>query len=818
MSFEKVPLRFRVGSFVKKGPRYAAAYGAWRARRMLSASFGGRPAWPSAPELERTAAPPLCDWARRESIVEAVPEASRARTIALADGVVERRFRYRGREEAFPGPVDWSLRPGGNLDWTWDLNRHYFFVVLGRAYWYTRDERYARAFSELLQDWMRANPPSVEAPAWRVFEVATRAANWCWGHALLDPSPSLDASARVEIARGLLAMGRFIHSHIERHAWNNHLFLEAKALAMLGLLYPELPGASAWRKDGLAFLEKELSRQVLEDGVHSERAALYHVILSSELLEHMVVLKLCGQGERDPHYCKALVKLVSMAIFLGSITRPDGTFPLLGDSSLHDEHIRFEPLAGAKVLLDAPGIPTAEGDDEGLAWLLGAIGAEGRVCPSMRSGSRARQSRAFPVGGYCVLESERGALSRGAPLHLIFDCGPFGDPVVPGHGHADALSIDLAVGRSHLIVDPGMYSAHLGERWRNFFRGTSAHNTVVVDGRDQSILSGLRRVYRPARTRLLAWASCPVFDIAAGEHMGYRRLSRGVTHRREIFFPKRGSILLVDRIDGRGKHRVEQLFHLHPRARPQVDPDLLAAVAFLDGGPGVAIVPLRLDGLEAAVLEGHGEGDGGAPQGWVSFTSGLKEPAPVLSYRREGLVPLRFAVLLVPLGPGGAAPRVEELEVFADQGEGAPQDFDAALVRHAGGRVENFIAARVGPGGPPPAPGSRRAGSLETDAVLAWITAGQDDTIESGVIFRGLEASWKRELVVRLETPLPPGQVGFWLEDGRLEIHTAVPVPWGTVFRFGRFARDVREVFVNGLDRAFERGGSGIAVAGSQDG
>ena len=66
---------------------------------------------------------------------------------------------------------------------------------------------------------------------------------------------------------------------------------------------------------------------------------------------------------------------------------------------------------------------------------------------------------------------------------LVFDCGPLGDG---GHGHYDALSIEMASGRP-LVVDPGRFTyCDDPPHWRRWFKSTAAHNTVTVDGLDQT--------------------------------------------------------------------------------------------------------------------------------------------------------------------------------------------------------------------------------------------------------------------------------------------------------------------------------------------
>ena len=78
---------------------------------------------------------------------------------------------------------------------------------------------------------------------------------------------------------------------------------------------------------------------------------------------------------------------------------------------------------------------------------------------------------------------------------LLIDAGPLGSGS-GGHGHADALSICLVRNGRNLLIDPGTfeYVGNTGERAR--LRGTGAHNTMQVDGRDQAEA----RVRSPGRT------------------------------------------------------------------------------------------------------------------------------------------------------------------------------------------------------------------------------------------------------------------------------------------------------------------------------
>ena len=144
--------------------------------------------------------------------------------------------------------------------------------------------------------------------------------------------------------------------------------------------------------------------------------------------------------------------------------RPDGTIAALGDS---DSGRYADLLELAADLLDR----------EDLRWAAtaGAAGA-----------APARRYVSFATGGYHVQRSGWGDRGRAYADErwCIFDCGPLGDG---GHGHYDLLSLEIAAGGRPLILDPGRYTYDEQEpNLRHWFKGTAAHNTVVVDGLDQT--------------------------------------------------------------------------------------------------------------------------------------------------------------------------------------------------------------------------------------------------------------------------------------------------------------------------------------------
>src|SRR5438067_13909420 len=122
--------------------------------------------------------------------------------------------------------------------------------------------------------------------------------------------------------------------------------------------------------------------------------------------------------------------------------------------------------------------------------------------------------------GYAIFRPRDGA-------SLIVDVGPPCPDYLPAHAHADMLSFELCLGGRRVIVDSGVYTYEAGE-WRDLFRSTRAHNTVEVDGENQSEVWSSFRVGRRARPHNVVFRDNGV----EGEHDGYERLAVPVRHRR----------------------------------------------------------------------------------------------------------------------------------------------------------------------------------------------------------------------------------------------------------------------------------------------
>jgi uncharacterized heparinase superfamily protein len=332
----------------------------------------------------------------------------------------------------------------------------------------------------------------------------------------------------------------------------NHRTLELYALAIVGFAFED----SELLAPAIAELDRNLAEDFLPDGVHRECSTHYHMIalrsfggLRENARRHGVALP-DGFDER----------LQRATAFAVHCRRPDGTIPALSDADT--------------------------GDYGALLELLGAEPGGERFA-------------SFPDGGYFTQRSGWEPDAR----FLIFDCGPLGDG---GHGHYDLLSIEACAGRRPLIVDPGRFTYAEGDL-RRWFKGTAAHNTVCVDGQDQTPYARKAPSGPVAEPRFLGRRTRPGLDELVGEA---HSPAYEAVHRRRVAFVDDRHWVIEDSLSGERPHRYDLRFHLAP------------GEAWLSGSAVLA------DGL-ALVIDGADEI--AIQPGWVSPRYGVRHEAPVVS-------------------------------------------------------------------------------------------------------------------------------------------------------------------------------------------
>jgi hypothetical protein len=450
-----------------------------------------------------------------------------------------------------------------------------------------------------------------------------------------------------DLARGLALNGRYIERFLSTYfSPNTHLIGEAVGLFFIGTLCPEIPAAARWQRKGLDIVVAEAERQVRPDGVYFEQSLYYHVYALDFFLHTRALA--ASNGIAVPESFDAILRrMLEVVRVLCRNGTPEGFGDDDGGRVFNPQRNRTEnmrdPLAvGATLLRIDPLKPSVPLTEEAI-WLFGQ-----RALDLQSTSPSPISSSAFPDGGLYVMASNGETASQ-----MLIDAGPQGHGT-SGHGHADALSVRLWTKDQRWLVDPGSYVYVSEGDERSQFRGTGAHNTLRVDGRDQAVPGNPFSWNRLPEVSAEGWIAGSIFTFFAGSHTGYRRLADPVLHRRMIFSLHGQYWLVRDIAEGAGEHDLDIFWHFAEHMNVAPSSGTVTATPAV-GGERLVLLGASPQKWELAVAEG-----------WLSPVYGERLAAPVASFGARLQLPVEHGTLVLPLGTAEQPGRFRLTEDVSD--------------------------------------------------------------------------------------------------------------------------------------------------------
>jgi len=518
----------------------------------------------------------------------------------------------------------------GNIKYLWEPSRHLHLVTLAQAYKLTNELKYFSGFKTLLSSWFE-QCPYLMGPQWTSsLELAIRLINWSLAWQIFGGQASPlwqdkdHQRFRDQWLESVYQHCDFIAGHFSRFSSaNNHLIGEAAGLFVGACTWPYWEKMNPWRKLAQHILEDEALRQNGEDGVNLEQTTSYQQFVLDFLLIPAVIGKNNGVSFSDQYWNR----IESMLQYLVAVTDCNGNIPMIGDAD--DGYVvalsQEENFSPYQSLITTGAVLFSSGDlkgsiknvDDKTQWLLGPGG-----CTEFDSLATVGSKRkcAYPVGGYYILGARLGEPKE---VMMIVDAGPLGYQSIAAHGHADALSLVLNVAGQEVLIDPGTYSYHTEKKWRDYFRGTSAHNTIRIDREDQSVIGGNFMWMQHAKAKAETFTSGAKEDVFAGTHDGYTRLADPVAHRRRLRLDKlTNKIFLEDEITALKEHYVEQFWHFSELLDLDLDGHQL-----LIRGRNLSVT-MTFDPRFSPIKLVKGRDN--PPAGWVSRSFDVKVPTNTL--------------------------------------------------------------------------------------------------------------------------------------------------------------------------------------------
>ncbi|MEU6271769.1 alginate lyase family protein [Streptomyces populi] len=594
-------------------------------------------------------APPVCPSVRGARFtallpagtVDAVPPDAAKRLVAEADRLMDGHAEFFGVERHDMASPDWSFDPKswrraplvyafdvpyrdeeavGDIKQIWEPSRHQYLTVLAAAYAVTGDERYAERVAAHLRSWWAVNTPLRGAQWTSGIELGIRLLSWVWIRRLLDGWPGAAAlfEDNPEAREQIWHHQRWLAAFPSRgSSANNHVVAEAAGQLAASCAFGWFPSSARWRTDALRSLERNLRANTFGSGLNRELATEYHGLVLE--LGLAALAEADAAGVRVP----ATVRLVllrmtdALAAVVDNRLRP----PRQGDAD--DGHGLVVDGAGT----DRWGslLATGEAVFGRLGWWPEVTGTD------MRTSLLAALVRPYAKDGTVTRPAARPAHFADAGMTILrgpeeiwvrCDGGPHGFLSIAAHAHADALSVEVRHDGVDVLADPGTYCYHGQPEWRRYFRSTLGHNTLELDGTDQSGSGGPFLWTRHARSRVLvADTSGEAVARWCAEHDGYEPS----VHRRRVELTAASrEVKVVDEV--RGPRRAVRLaFHLGPAVTAELEGSRARLTWTRDGEERSAVLDLPGE-LDWRAHRGESE----PPLGWYSAGFGRKEPATTL--------------------------------------------------------------------------------------------------------------------------------------------------------------------------------------------
>ena len=451
----------------------------------------------------------------------------------------------------------------------WEINRLQFIPQLAIQYNKSGDIALLHKIVDLNISWIDNNPYLIGVNWYSNIEVNLRLINWFFTWEILDVEMLCNKHEWFkDFTEKIWLPVIYKHCYYSKanpskySSANNHLISEYAGLFIAASKW-KFSESAQWLNYAKKGLETEIVKQHV-NGINKEEAAEYIQFITDFLLITYVV----GKKTNNSFSEKYEKTLNEIAEYIYLFTDIKTNFPRYGDEDdgrvvklyLTQNDNNFKSiLSSAAILFASEKYKTkSNGYDLKNQILFGKEGQKNY--DSLAISDNLQSSFFFEKEGHLIFRKQKAIFKE---IYLHFDAAPLGYLAIAAHGHADALSFVMNINGREFFIDSGTYSYHIAKKWREYFVGTTAHNTICIDD--------LNQAYHASDTMWLNHYKCDTLSVIANDdyecveasHTGYKN----VQHRRKIEFNKvEESFTITDylTVTDNKEHSILLHFHLHP--------------------------------------------------------------------------------------------------------------------------------------------------------------------------------------------------------------------------------------------------------------
>ena len=424
--------------------------------------------------------------------------------------------------------LDWSEDPFD--DWTWQFYYHSLRMVsyLVSAYERTENISYLQEAKWYIGSWIEHNPgPEKQASerAWDDHSTANRILTFIQFWDSYRDSPIKDETFSILFLNILRLHGEFTADSDNYYWGHNHGIYQDRALLQLSVLFPNFEESDVWNNVANERLDLHIIEDFTESGVHKEHSPSYHFLVLSLMM---------SVNDFNQHYNLGNEKLelliYNMQDYLAYIVKPDGSFPLVGDSGFENGLRLKESSVVSENLLDLM-----------------------------------TRTEADSLDNYCIAYHDSGVginkleFSNGNEMYFAL-FSAFHSTV---HKQSDDLSFVLTYGETDYFVDSGKYNFDESDEYRKYVRSVFAHNTIIVD----NISYDYRETSHIGKSSLYYSECNEGFALFQAKHTIYD----GVTINRNVVIIHDKGVFIHDSIESNSVHDYSQIFQLGKNVNVEIN-------------------------------------------------------------------------------------------------------------------------------------------------------------------------------------------------------------------------------------------------------
>ncbi len=380
-----------------------------------------------------------------------------------------------------------DIHPKGreiDVKYVWELNRHNFLPYLGFAYYFTNDETYAKEFKKIILDWIRKNPPLYGINWFSGLEISIRLISWIFTLYFFKDSKEVNNKEFFEkIFSSMFQHALYLKYFYTRSSFN-HTVGDLFGIYLFSKIFEKINPMKKWERKFFNKLSKQISLQTRTDGTNIEQSVNYHRFVL-EFFSLFMVLNLKSINEKEYYLMEKMFN------YLLYIIKPNREFPLIGDFddgkvlplSYFENNLFTDLIDLGSILFHRADLKFISSRISPLSVLL--LGSNRfEIYQKIQSQEPKKKVEFFNKAGYFVLRDNWSDQSN----YLFIDYGKFG-PFIAPHSHSGITNFIYSFKGKDIIIDSGTYTYNKSWNQRNYFRGSEAHNVLVINKKNQAKIS-----------------------------------------------------------------------------------------------------------------------------------------------------------------------------------------------------------------------------------------------------------------------------------------------------------------------------------------